>query len=89
MRAVGVGRAGGNAKGVLPQQSTLLGYCVGEVVVLLHDLQDVAVVLQAEVDLACDQEVLARVGGELLDPRLGLDQHPCGLVDLRRVVGVE
>ena len=69
--------------------AALLRHDVGQIVVLLHDLQDVAVVLQADVDLARDQQILPGVRGERLDLGLDRDQGVAGLGDLGRILGVE
>ena len=82
-------RALGDAHAVLPQQRALGRDGIGEILVLGHHLQHVAVPLHAEVDLARGKKVLAVVVGEHLDVLLLLDQQILRLLDLRRIDGIE
>jgi hypothetical protein len=88
MRVLRMRCAFGDAQAVLPYEASLLGHDVGDVVVLVHHLQDVAVPFHGQVDLAGEQQVLAVVFGEGLDVRLLLDQHLLDLLDLRGIDGV-
>jgi hypothetical protein len=74
VRVLGVGAALRDAHAVHPQLAAFGRHDIGQILVLLHHLQDIAVVLQADVDLTRDQQILASIGGERLDLGLDLDQ---------------
>ena len=78
-------RALGDGQGVFPEQPPFLRHDVAEIVVLGHDLEDVAVPLHGEVDLAGDEQILAVVLGERLDVRLLPDDELLDLLDARRI----
>ncbi len=82
-------RALGNAEAILPQQAAFLRHRVGDVVVLLHHLEDVAVPLHGEIHLAGGEQILAVVLGKHFDMGLLLDQHGLDLLDQLGVGGVE
>ena len=89
VRFVDMRRAGRDRQVVLPQQPALARVGVGQVVVLLHHLQDVAVPLHRQVHLARQQQILAVVARNGADIGLGGHEHRLGLGELPGVGAVQ
>jgi hypothetical protein len=85
MRILRTWRASRNGKAVLPHFSALGRNDIGDVGVLTHDLQDVAIVFLGEIDIARSKQVLAVVIGIDFHILLAGDEQLLDLLVHRRI----